>query len=219
MLDRLQTVATLVLDHSECAEVFLRHRIDFCCGGGRSLEAAAAEKQVALDALLAELQAAIDARGQAPASDPRAQATPELLTSLVDGHHAPVRRALPMARQLAAKVARVHGAHNPKLVTLQEAVEALAAALTAHADEQERTLFPSLTASAPDRAALAATARELEELSALLGRVRESSEDFTLPEWACNSYRTLFRELEALERGVSAHMHVEQHVLLPRFAA
>ena len=52
MLDRHQSVAELVLDHSECAEVLARYHIDFCCRGGLSIEAAAAAKHVHPDALL-----------------------------------------------------------------------------------------------------------------------------------------------------------------------
>ena len=56
MLEPQQSVADVVLDHSECAEVFQRHRIDFCCRGHLSLAAAASEKTVAVAALVAELE-------------------------------------------------------------------------------------------------------------------------------------------------------------------
>jgi regulator of cell morphogenesis and NO signaling len=39
------------------------------------------------------------------------------------------------------------------------------------------------------------------------------------PEWACTSYRTLLSELAALEGDVLRHVHLENHVLMPRFAA
>ena len=46
-----------------------------------------------------------------------------------------------------------------------------------------------------------------------------ASDDFTLPEWACNSYRTLFAELKQVESDVFTHVHIENHVLRPRFVA
>jgi regulator of cell morphogenesis and NO signaling len=55
-------------------------------------------------------------------------------------------------------------------------------------------------------------------VAALLERVRSASDDFALPSWACNSYRTLFSELEQLERDLHTHVHLENHVLKPRFA-
>lgn len=50
-----------------------------------------------------------------------------------------------------------------------------------------------------------------------LERIRASSDDFTVPEWGCNSYRTLFSELRQLEGDVFVHVHLENHVLKPRF--
>jgi len=53
----------------------------------------------------------------------------------------------------------------------------------------------------------------------LLERVRAAGDDFTLPPWACNSYRALFSELAQLEGDVFTHVHLENHVLRPRFSA
>lgn len=222
MLDRNQTVAATVLDHSECASIFQQHRIDFCCGGQQSIEAAAQAKGVDVDALLAELGRAIDER-RGGADDPRALATPALIERIVAKHHQYLKKALPFVQMLAAKVARVHGDHNPKLRDLDVAVRELAEALGPHLDEEERDLFPALTTAAPDRgrqaALLSAMHQEHLAVAKLLERIRAASEDFTLPPWACNSYRTLFSELHQLEGDVFAHVHLENNVLKPRFAA
>lgn len=223
MLDPQQTVASTVLDHSECAQVFQRHRIDYCCRGELSIEAAAKARQLDVPALVNELSAAIAERHGAQPSDPRDWATPELIAHIVSKHHAYLRRALPFVTTLAAKVSRVHGERNPKLRELHAEVDRLAAALLPHLDEEERVLFPALSNSQPDRAAiatqLAAMLQEHLAVAQLLERVRAASDEFTLPDWACNSYRTLFSELEQLESDVFTHVHLENHVLQPRFAA
>jgi regulator of cell morphogenesis and NO signaling len=227
MLDSQKTVANVVLDHSECAQVFQRHRIDFCCKGGLTLEDAARTKGVALDALLADLERAISQRrGDTPAeADPRALSTPRLVAHIVSRHHEYLRRVLPFVRALAEKVGRVHGDHNPSLRDLHVAVEALSASLLPHLDEEESALFPALmsvkgeTSSPPSvTEQLSAMTKEHLEVATLLERVRAAADDFTLPPWACNSYRTLFAELEQLERDVFTHVHLENHVLAPRFA-
>jgi regulator of cell morphogenesis and NO signaling len=99
----------------------------------------------------------------------------------------------------------------------------LADILLPHLDEEEETLFPALVAKDPD---LRLVARELKTMRAdhdvvgkLLERLRSVSDDFQLPDWACNSYRTLFSELERLEGDVHMHVHLENHVLMPRFAS
>jgi regulator of cell morphogenesis and NO signaling len=223
MLDRQQTVAHVVLDHSECAEVFQRHRIDFCCRGDLSLEEAARARKVDVEALLAELTRTIEARQGTPPADPRALSTPQLVGLIVERYHQGLRRVLPFAQALAMKVSRVHGDHNPKLRDLEQAVIALVDTLLPHLDEEEHALFPLVTGPAPDQAEaarqLAAMTEEHLAVAALLERIREATDEFTLPSWACNSYRTLFSELEQLEADVFAHVHLENHVLKPRFAA
>ncbi|GAB4207477.1 MAG: iron-sulfur cluster repair di-iron protein [Sandaracinaceae bacterium] len=221
MPDRSQSVASLVLDHSECAEVFQKHRIDFCCKGHLSIADAAASRGVDVDALLGELDRAIAARGGLRDADPRELTTPRLVAHIVSRHHEYLRRAIPFVRGLASKVGRVHGDHNPKLRDLDVAVSALGDALLTHLDEEENVLFPLLTGgdASPARTAapLAAMQSEHLEVAALLDRIHAASDDFTLPDWACNSYRTLFAELRALERDILTHVHLENHVLAPRF--
>lgn len=223
MLDRKQTVAATVLNHSECAPVFQQHRIDFCCGGDISIEEAAAAKGVALDALMAQLTRAIDERRGDAGEDPRALTTAQLVERIVATHHSYLRKALPFVQMLSAKVARVHGDHNQKLRELDVALVALAGALGPHLDEEERQLFPALTASEQDRQRVAGLLSSMRQdhlaVAELLERIRAASDDFTLPPWACNSYRALFSELAQLESDVFAHVHLENHVLRPRFAA
>jgi len=50
----------------------------------------------------------------------------------------------------------------------------------------------------------------------MLARLRTLANGFTTPEWGCNSYRVLMAELEALEGDVLRHVHLENHVLMPR---
>lgn len=222
MIDRHQSVASLVLEHSECAPVLQRHRIDFCCRGELSLEAAAAQRQVDLEALVAELSRAVAGRGE-PADDPRNLSTAQLVEQLAERHRALLADALPFVAGLAVKVSRVHGDHQPSLRALEAAVLELVDLLGVHLDGEASALFPALDAPAPDRAALAgplaAAQDEHLELMAQLARVRDAALGFELPDWACNSYRTLFASLQRLEADVSRLVHLENHVLLPRFAA
>lgn len=222
MISSSQTVGDVVLDHSECAQVFQQHRIDFCCRGTMSVEAAAKERGVDLTQLLQQLESAIASRRGDASSAVRDLPTAALIDHIVDRHHGYLRRALPFVRPLAAKVARVHGDHNPQLRALDAAVGELSDALLPHLDDEEATLFPALraagsTASAETEAMLADMHDEHLAVARILETIRDASEDFALPDWACGSYRALFGELQALETDVFRHVHLENHVLLPRF--
>ncbi len=223
MLDPQLTVARIVLDHSETAVVFQKNRIDYCCKGGVSLLDACAERGLAIGALVAELERAMAERSGAAEGDPRELSTAGLVGHIVAKHHEYLRKALPFVTGLSAKVRRVHGEHDPRLLELDEIVKGLVDALGPHLDQEEQTLFPELMRKTPDREVIA---RELASMmtdhlavGALLGRLRSTTADFATPEWACNSYRTLFAELERLEGDVLRHVHLENHVLMPRFAA
>lgn len=221
MLNPQTSVSNIVLDHSECAQIFKHHRIDFCCRGDRSVEAAAQEKGIDLEALVAELSQAIEGRQGGRPADPRDLTTPELITHIVANHHDYLRTALPFVDGLASKVSRVHGDHNLKLRDLHVAVEALVATLGPHLDEEERVLFPLLSQMKPDSRAVVELLESMVEehlaVAKLLETIRAASDDFTLPEWACNSYRTLFSELSQLESDLFVHVHLENHVLKARF--
>ncbi len=53
----------------------------------------------------------------------------------------------------------------------------------------------------------------------LLARMRTLTGGFTTPEWGCNTYRVLMTELDALEADILRHVHLENHVLAPRFGS
>jgi regulator of cell morphogenesis and NO signaling len=220
MLDRKMTVAGIVLQNAACAQVFQRNRIDYCCRGGVPLETACAEKGLDADALVRELERAIAERGP-DAIDPRTLSTPALVAHIVTKHHGYLRRAFPFLTALSAKVARVHGDHEPKLREVETLVADLVAALLPHLDREEEILFPALLGGDRDIIGreLATMKEDHEQVGALLQQLRSVACDFTPPDWACTSYRTLMAELLALETDVLRHVHLENHVLLPRHAA
>ncbi len=222
MLDPTQHVAEIVLDHPETAAVFQRLTIDFCCHGNRPLADAAESAGYNAAAIVRELEVAIAARAKASA-DPRELSTPKLIDHIITRHHEYLRGALPTIVSLAAKVASVHGLREPALYELAAAVRELSDALIPHLDEEETTLFPALRAATPDRDAIASMLAAMEDehvaVGELLGRIRTLANDFIEPAWACRTYRTLFSELVRLEADTLHHVHLENHVLVPRFGA
>lgn len=222
MIDPQQTVASVVTQHSECAQIFQQHRIDFCCRGDLSIQNAAQERGVELPALLSLLEQAIAERRPQTPGVPVDLPNLELIELIVEKHHAYLRRVLPFLVPLAAKVGRVHGDHNPKLRALNEAVKALAEALIPHLDDEEKSLFPAMLAAGGAAtpaldSALSAMQTEHLAVAELLSKIRNASDEFMLPDWACGSYRTLFGELQTMEADIFRHVHLENHVLAPRF--
>jgi regulator of cell morphogenesis and NO signaling len=140
----------------------------------------------------------------------------------VDTHHRYLREVLPFLVPLSAKVARVHGHRHPNVRAVYELTVELGDALLPHLEREEQVLFPALLTAGEHspvvRAELDSMQAEHLEVGALLEQLRTAAGDFKLPEDACASYSTLFRELEALEADVLRHVHLENHVLMPRFS-
>ncbi len=220
MLDQTTPVATIVLDHSETAAVFARHRIDYCCKGQRPLADACREAGLEVGTVMDELERAIARRSPPRASvDPRALSTRDVITKLIAPHHQYLHRSLPYLQTLAAKVARVHGDHEPSLREVARLFDELAETLRVHMQDEENVLFPALIAGDDGAAVpmLLDMRREHEDVGSLLADMRQAANAYEPAEWACNSYRTLMKELAALEADVLEHVHLENHVLLPRY--
>lgn len=220
LFDPKTPVASIVLDHSECAAVFARHHIDYCCKGQRPLADVCGDQGLSLPAILDELDLAV--RRRSPLTvEPKDVSTRELITSVIARHHRYLHRALPFLQELATKVARVHGSREPSLVEVSRLVTEIVVTFKAHLKEEEEILFPALLAEHPGDVTvqLAAMRGEHDQVGALLEAVRRAAADFVVPEWGCNSYRTLMNELAALEADTLRHVHIENHVLLPRFVA
>jgi regulator of cell morphogenesis and NO signaling len=220
-VDRSATVAQIVTHHAVAARVFQRHGIDYCCHGNVSVPQACLDKRLDPEAVFAELEAVVAAGEDRPGDDPRALSTAALIARIIDQHHGYLRRALPYIAPVMAKVATVHGARGANLLQLQDAFRELAASLEPHLDEEEEVLFPALMARQPDARLVKAELERMHQdhlaVGDLLGRMRTLTEGFTTPVWGCNTYRVLMKELDALEADILRHVHLENHVLAPRF--
>jgi regulator of cell morphogenesis and NO signaling len=222
LIDRSATVAQIVTEHSIAARVFQKHAIDFCCRGDVTVPEACAGR-LDPDALFAELEAVIPGGDPDAGEDPRTLSTAALVARIVDRHHGYLRRALPYLEPIVQKVAHVHGDRNPKLRELAEAFVELKASLEPHLDREEEVLFPALMARHPDRGIVRAELASMHEdhlaVGTLLFRIRALADEFVTPAWGCNTYRVEMAELQALEADILRHVHLENHVLMPRFAA
>jgi regulator of cell morphogenesis and NO signaling len=211
------TVAEIVLENPASVPVFQRHRIDFCCAGGQTLQAACARRGLDVGAVQAELEEAKHHRTGGSNEDPRQLTTRALLTRIIGKHHGYLRRVLPAVALLTAKVARVHGDRQPKLPALAAAVEELVDVLEPHMALEEEVLFPAMAQERGVTSMLGQMLDEHRSVADVLDRIFEASDGFQTPSWACASYRALAVELRALDADLREHVHLENHVLLPRF--
>ena len=60
---------------------------------------------------------------------------------------------------------------------------------------------------------------EHESAGAALQKIREITQDFALPAYACVTFRALMSSLAELERDLHLHIHLENNILFPRAIA
>ena len=228
-----QSVGEIVSRDFRAAAVFHRHRIDFCCGGRRTLEDACRERRVDPLDVLVEIDQAC--QGRNPSGREIGQLQPDALTAfIVSHHHVYVRRALEALGARTRKVAATHGDAHPEMVEVAQLFEQIAGEMTSHMAKEEGVLFPYIDAlaEAVRRGEAAPPApfgsienpvrmmeHEHDEAGAIMRRIRELTRDYVVPDGACTTYTVCLRELEEFERDLHEHVHLENNVLFPKARA
>lgn len=232
LLDATKTVREFAIVVPNATRVFERLRIDYCCGGNQPLNEACARAGLQVDEVLTMLSQPgpiADNSEKTPASESIPLA--ELTNYIVEKHHVFTRNELERLIALFEKVCSAHGANHPELLKVQTQFQTLRAELEPHMLKEERILFPyivTLEAAVGENLPalfapfgtvgnpIAAMMREHDAAGDILKTIRELSRDFTVPEDACFSYRTLYNALEELEADLHQHIHLENNILFPR---
>lgn len=197
--------------------VFARYGIDFCCGGGVPLSTACTRKSVSVDSVLDEIRSEVDP-AESGARSWNDAPLDELIDHILLNYHRPLDEELPRIDAMAAKVLAVHGDKDPRLAGIREAFAALKAELEPHMMKEEQILFPMIRqgGGAMAHGPIHVMQHEHEEAGALLARLRELTDEYQVPNGACNTWTALWHALADLERSLHEHIHLENNILFPR---
>lgn len=215
------TVGQLAAEHPLATRVFARHGIDYCCGGGRSLEKVCEEKgldsQGVLDEIRKELESPV-------ASEHRWDEAPlgNLIEHILAAYHRPLYEELPRLEAMARRVLEVHGDKDPeRLGELLSVYLGLKAELDQHMAKEEQILFPMIRRGqgAMAHGPISVMQREHDSAAAALRRLHELTNGYEVPDGACNTWRALWHALAALEESLHQHIHLENNILFPRALA
>jgi regulator of cell morphogenesis and NO signaling len=224
-------IGDIVLEFPATMRVFEALNVDYCCGGQRSLAAACTHAGKELQEVLARLE---ELQAAAPAGpDPKIwEAAPlaDLIAHIEATHHRFTRSELARVAPLMDKVLRVHGEHHPELARIDQCFQAMSQDLGPHLEKEEQILFPyirTLETGTRDAGCCFGTVRnpvqamqnEHEAVGEILRELRTLTGDYTAPEDACGSYRSLYLGLRNLEEDLHQHIYLESHLLFPRAIA
>jgi regulator of cell morphogenesis and NO signaling len=221
------TVGAIVARRPALSRVFEQAGIDYCCGGKKTLAQACREKDVDPEGLVGRLEEAQSPCNEEVVVDVAGMLLTELADHIEQTHHAYLRSELPRLDAMTEKVATVHGDKEPRLRLVRETFLALAAELSSHMMKEEQILFPmvgQLQGSERTPAfhcgslgnPIGQMEQEHDQVGSALGRLRDLTDDYAPPEWACNTYRAMLDALAHLEHDLHQHIHKENNVLFPR---
>jgi regulator of cell morphogenesis and NO signaling len=210
------TLAELAVTRPGAARVFMKHGLDFCCGGRRPLDEACAAKGLDARSVLAEVEA------QPAVADDLTRwggrPLPELIDHIVARYHGWLRDELPALLKMADKVETVHAekASAPKGVTAE--LVGLHQEAMSHLQKEETILFPLIKSGrgASCGGPIQVMEAEHRDVGEALARIRTITKDHTPPAEACNTWRALYLGLERLEVEFFEHIHLENNILFPR---
>tara|TARA_R110001583_G_scaffold54028_1_gene166061 strand:+ start:708 stop:1418 length:711 start_codon:yes stop_codon:yes gene_type:complete len=223
------TVAEIVSKKLGSDHVFSKYKIDFCCGGGMTLENACKESGVEFDVIKQEIEALNNKiTGTLNTNDLDIQS---LINQAKEGYHTSISEYIFEIAPFAAKVAEVHGAVHPEIVEINEHFKSVQSVLTETLKNSLLSLYPIIEEVVEVNSKQEEIA--IEQLQAfqkvvvrneiaqkLVGdtfkEISKLSSHYSVPEGACNSYKFLYEKLHELEHQVHNYMHFEKNVLIPK---
>lgn len=209
-----QSLGHIAVHRPGATAILRRHKLDFCCGGQVSLADAAAQKGLALDALVDELEALPQGN-----TAPDARTPTELIEHILTRYHAVHREQLPELTRMARRVQAVHRDHPAVPRGLAELIETIEQEMLTHMAKEEMVLFPALERGGHPMVGGPITVMRDEhtEHGAQLERLAQLTNDHTPPTDACNTWRALYAGTRQLTDDLIAHIHLENNVLFPMF--
>ena len=209
-----QTMGYIAVQLPGATAVFRRLKLDFCCGGQTRLADAVAEKNLDLDAVLAELSAL-----QRPTELPGNTEPGALIEHIIARYHDVHRAQLPELIRMAHRVEAVHRGNPEVPVGLGDFLERIQQELTTHMHKEEAILFPMLKSGGNPFIGQPIGMMRAEHVDhgAALDHLNALSNDATPPAGACNTWRALYAGIAQLNDDLVHHIHLENNVLFAQF--
>ena len=204
--------------------------VDYCCGGGKSLQEACLHGDVSTEEILERLRRNSEQVNPEEANWVSASLC-EITRHIREKHHRYVREAISRVRPLLQKVGAKHGENHPELLDIENLFSQVAQEMIMHMQKEEQILFPYIDALERSangdgtveppffqtvRNPIHAMMKEHDAAGDTVRQIRKTSSVYSVPADACTSFRALYTELSEFEADLHQHVHLENNILFPR---
>ncbi|WP_417608166.1 iron-sulfur cluster repair di-iron protein [Owenweeksia hongkongensis] len=222
-------IGELVAENYKLATVFKKHKIDFCCQGGRTISDACQKKDISIWEVIRDLEVVINAKEE-DSTDYKSWPLDLLADYIEKKHHRYVEARSQEIKPFLDKLCKVHGDRHPELFEINELFTGSVGELAQHMKKEELVLFPFIrkmvvakttgeAMPAPHFGAvenpIAMMMHEHDAEGERFRKIAALSNDYNPPADACNTYRVTFALLQEFEDDLHKHIHLENNILFP----
>jgi len=229
-----QKIGEIVTKFPNAADIFRDYKLDFCCGGDRTLSTAISEDRTGdlegeiLDKINRAYEEFKAKSRNAEKIDWTKKPLDELTDYIVNIHHAYLYENLPKISELSKTILRVHGENHPELSKVYKLFSMIKMELEEHLIKEETIQYPAIrqylkTRSHDDLNKAIAVISELQDehtgAGNILKELREVTNDYEIPNDVCETFELTYMKLQEMESDIFQHIHLENNILFPRLIA
>ncbi|ALS98045.1 iron-sulfur cluster repair protein YtfE [Lacimicrobium alkaliphilum] len=206
-----QSLASLATQVPGATRIFHHYKLDFCCGGQRTLGDALKKREQDPAPVVAELVQLMNTASPEPQW--QQASNPELVAHVFENFHQKHRQQLPELIRLARRVEHVHGDSDDCPHGLADHLEAMYQELENHMQKEEQILFPMLVRDIFPSGPISVMEEEHLEHGQALEKMQALARNLELPPGACNTWTALYVGLKELKEDLMEHIHLENNIL------
>lgn len=220
-------VGQIATKYPELIPELERLGVDYCCGGSKSLAECAAQIGAIPDDVVETFRGfEASPTSDTDISDYSAMSMTELADHIEQTHHVFARESLDRLARLVAKCVAAHGDEDSRLIELQRTIASLDVDMRDHLVREERVLFPwlrrlerksEITSGPPwsVKRPIDCMVHDHDDVGEAFRKIRSLTDNLTLPDGACSTWRECYRLIEQLETDTHMHIHKENNILFP----
>lgn len=228
-------VTDFVTHDYRAADVFLKYDIDFCCGGKLPLDMACKARGLETETVLKELRQTLRHSTFGIVLEFDDWSLDFLADYIFNIHHRYLEKALPEANEYVNRFLLGHRKKFPELAELEKIMKRMMKEIPPHMKKEEEIIFPYIkqinhawqhkesyasllirTLRKPVEEVMQA---EHESVGKQLHRIREITNNYSLPEKPCITHKVTFSKLQELDINLVQHIHLENNILFPKAIA